>query len=80
MSPPTCTSPNFLKPTIIVDDDINQDKNPDDQFLSPPSFVGSQAHILVSGNTTDIPVDKENPMRCVECGEEFVNHFRYLMI
>ncbi len=23
----------------------------------------------------DIPLDKENPKRCVECGEEFTNHF-----
>ena len=24
---------------------------------------------------TDIPMDKENPKRCVECGQEFANHF-----
>ena len=23
----------------------------------------------------DIPIDKENPLRCVDCGEEFQNHF-----
>lgn len=23
----------------------------------------------------EIPVDKENPKRCVECGQEFSNHF-----
>ena len=23
----------------------------------------------------DIPIDKENPLRCVDCGEEFPNHF-----
>ena len=34
---------------------------------------------MMSGTNADIPVDKENPMRCVECGEEFVNHFRYII-
>ena len=27
------------------------------------------------GSEADIPMDKENPKRCVECGEEFANHF-----
>ena len=70
VSPPTCASPTSLKPTLIEDDD--------DQFLCPSS-TGIQSNISVSGmpgTNNDIPVDKENPMRCVECGEEFVNHFR----
>ena len=70
VSPPTCASPTSLKPTLIEDDD--------DQFLCPSS-TGIQNNISVSGmpgTNNDIPVDKENPMRCVECGEEFVNHFR----
>ena len=70
VSPPTCASPTFLKPTLIEDDD--------DHFLFPSS-IGIQNNISVSGipgTNNDIPVDKENPMRCVECGEEFLNHFR----
>ena len=70
VSPPTCASPTSLKPTLIEDDD--------DQFLCPSS-TGIQNNISVSGipgSNNDIPVDKENPMRCVECGEEFLNHFR----
>ena len=67
VSPPTCASPTSLKPTLIEDDD--------EQFLCPSS-TGIQSNISVSGTNNDIPVDKENPMRCVECGEEFVNHFR----
>ena len=74
VSPPTCASPTSLKPTLIEDDD--------DQFLCPSS-TGIQSNISVSGmpgTNNDIPVDKENPMRCVECGEEFVNHFRCVEI
>ena len=74
VSPPTCASPTSLKPTLIEDDD--------DQFLCP-STTGIQSNISVSGmpgTNNDIPVDKENPMRCVECGEEFVNHFRCVEI
>ena len=70
VSPPTCASPTSLKPTLIEDDD--------EQFLYPSS-TSIQNNISVSGmpgTNNDIPVDKENPMRCVECGEEFVNHFR----
>ena len=82
VSPPTCTSPTSLKPTLIEEDNMNRYNNSEDQFLYP-SNGGSQNNISVSGmsgNSTDIPVDKENPMRCVECGEEFVNHFRYVIL
>ena len=35
-------------------------------------FSDSESAIITSN---DIPVDKENPKRCVECGQEFSNHF-----
>ena len=77
VSPPTF--PTSLKPTLIEDDDVSQYNHSDEQFLCPSNV--SQANVAANGvsvgNNTDIPVDKENPMRCVECGEEFVNHFRY---
>ena len=83
VSPPTCASPTSFKPTLIEDQEASgghsNNVNSDDHFLCPAS-AGSQNHIStsgMSGTNTDIPVDKENPMRCVECGEEFVNHFRY---
>ena len=78
VSPPTCASPRSLKPTLIEDDAMNNENGPDGQFLFN-SGIGSISSTLtsgLSGASTDIPVDKENPMRCVECGEEFVNHFR----
>ena len=83
VSPPTCASPTSFKPTLIEDQEASgghsNNVNSDDHFLCPAS-AGSQNHIStsgMSGTNTDIPVDKENPMRCVECGEEFLNHFRY---
>ena len=83
VSPPTCASPTSFKPTLIEDQEASgghsNNVNSNDHFLCPAS-AGSQNHIStsgMSGTNTDIPVDKENPMRCVECGEEFVNHFRY---
>ena len=83
VSPPTCASPTSLKPTLIEDEDFGkQYNNSDEHFLYPSKDSGGNSNsISVSGmstNNADIPVDKENPMRCVECGEEFVNHFRYI--
>lgn len=81
VSPPTCASPGSFKPTLIEYDGMNNCNSPDGQFLYH-SGIGSVNNTLgssMSGTSTDIPVDKENPMRCVECGEEFVNHFRYVI-
>jgi hypothetical protein len=81
VSPPTCASPTSLKPTLIEDEDVvSQYNNSDEHFLYPSKDTGGNPNNIsvsgMSGTNADIPVDKENPMRCVECKEEFVNHFR----
>ena len=43
-----------------------------DDISSEPASPASQQEGLLLG---DIPVDKENPNRCVECRQEFANHF-----
>ena len=46
----------------------NNNGHHDDLYGDPSSPLhGSEA--------IDIPMDKENPKRCVECGDEFANHF-----
>lgn len=49
----------------------NSDAKMDDA-LSEPASPASQHDAFSMG---DIPVDKENPNRCVECRHEFLNHF-----
>ena len=39
---------------------------------NPPSPTGSDYQGLLDA---EIPIDKENPRRCVDCGKEFQNHF-----
>merc|ERR1712106_710774 len=39
---------------------------------NPPSPTGSDYQGILDA---EIPIDKENPRRCVDCGKEFQNHF-----
>jgi hypothetical protein len=47
----------------INDNNNSTKETAEDMFSDPGSPIA------------DIPLDKENPMRCVECGKEFSNHF-----
>ena len=49
------------------DDDVDCDSGP-----GSPSDADYQG---IMDADADIPIDKENPLRCVDCGEEFQNHF-----
>ena len=54
-------------------DDVGAEEGEDDLSGScPPSPTGSDYQGILDA---DIPIDKENPRRCVDCGKEFQNHF-----
>merc|ERR1719400_217199 len=54
-------------------DDVGTEEGEDDLSGScPPSPTGSDYQGILDA---DIPIDKENPRRCVDCGKEFQNHF-----
>ena len=54
-------------------DDVGNEEGEDDLSGScPASPTGSDYQGILDA---DIPIDKENPRRCVDCGKEFQNHF-----
>ncbi len=62
---------------VEKDDSFNNNfaengENKIDDISSEPASPASQNDAFILG---DIPVDKENPNRCVECRTEFPNHF-----
>jgi hypothetical protein len=54
------------------DDSANNNNGDGVDAFSEPASPASQHDAMALG---DIPVDQENPNRCVECRQEFSNHF-----
>ncbi|XP_076337515.1 zinc finger protein basonuclin-2-like isoform X2 [Tachypleus tridentatus] len=64
------TSTNSVAHTVQTLTTADQDSNPNEQV--PLISVYRDASMV---GTIEVPVDKENPRRCIACGKIFQNHF-----
>ena len=67
---------------MVQDEEPDDEKNHLERLESLPIFNSNQSdsgsNDESSPNSTDgdsIPIDKENPRRCIACGKLFQNHF-----